>query len=103
MKYRQYGHNVARVLPPFTTEDIRIATALVLDHYQLVLLHVPRVPDAIRGQLESARANVQMFSSRVAAAPDICERYVLRLNELPAKHFWWDCVAHPALEDQWKS
>jgi hypothetical protein len=103
MKYRQYGHNVARVLPPFTTEDICLATALVLDHYQLVLSRIPGMSDGIRGQLESARADVQSFSSRVAEIFDVCERYVQRLNELPASHIWWDCVAHSALEYQWKS
>jgi hypothetical protein len=103
MKYRQYENNTARVLSPFTTEYIRLATGLVLEHYELVLSHIPGMSDGIRGELESARANVQLFSSRIAEFPYICERYVLRLNKLPASHFWWDCVAHPALEDQWKS
>ena len=103
MKYRQYGHNTACVLPPFTTEYICRATALVLDHYQLVLSQMPKMPKAIRSELESARANVQLFSSLVAESPEMCERYVLRLNKLPASHFWWDWIAHPALEDQWKN
>jgi hypothetical protein len=103
MKYRQYGDNTARILPPFTTSYIYTATALVLDHYQLVLSHIAGMPKAIRRELEAARANVQLFSSRVAELPEVCDRYVQRLNELPKSHIWWDCVAHPALEDQWKS
>lgn len=103
MKYRQYGENVARIVPPFSTEYIRTATALVLDHYQLVLSHLPTVSNAIREELESARENVQVFSSRVVGLPDIAEKYTLRLNELPASHVWWDFVAHPTLEDLWKS
>jgi len=103
MKYRQYGSNTARVLPPFTSEYIREATDLVLGHYELVLSQIPGMTDGIRGELESARANVRLFSSRIAESPHVCERYVLSLNQLPASHFWWDCVAHPALENQWKS
>jgi hypothetical protein len=103
MKYRQYEGNVARIVPPFSVEYIRIATALVLDHYQLVLSHLPTVSYAIREELESARDNVQVFSSRVVDLPDIAEMYVQRLNKLPASHVWWDFVAHPTLEDLWKS
>ena len=103
MKYRQYGDNTARILPPFTTAYIYTATALVLDHYQLVLSHITGMPKSIRSELEAARANVQLFSSRVAEFPEVCDRYVQCLNELPTSHIWWDCVAHPALEDQWKS
>jgi hypothetical protein len=103
MKYRQYGNNTARVLPPFSAEYIRVATHLVLEHYELVLSQILGMSGEIRGALESARVNVQMFSSLIAASPQLCERYVLSLNKLPASHFWWDCVAHPALESQWKS
>ena len=66
MKYRQYGNNTARVLPPFTTEYIRVATDLVLGHYELVLSQIPGMTEGIRRELESARANVQLFSSRIA-------------------------------------
>ncbi len=103
MQYRQYSANTARVLSPFTSNDIRRGTALVLDHYNLVLSSVPSVPDAIRSELESARTNAQLFLARVVEVPAVCEQYVHHLNSLSAGYLWWEWVAHPSLEYLWKS
>lgn len=37
MLYRQYPSNTAKVLPPYTPEEIRKATTLVLEHYKKTL------------------------------------------------------------------
>jgi hypothetical protein len=102
MQYRQYSRNIARVLPPFTSDDIRRGTALVLDHYRLVLSSVSSIPEVIRSELEFAHANAQLFLRKVVEVPAVCEQYVHRLNNLSAVYLWWEWVAHPSLEDLWK-
>ena len=103
MLYRQYAENVARVLPPFAAADISRGTNLVLSHYHVVLSRVPNIPATIRAELESALANVQLFQRRVVQAPEVCAQYIDQLNSLQPVYLWWEWVAHPMLEDLWKS
>jgi hypothetical protein len=103
MQYRQYEHNTARVLTPFTEADIRGGTTLVLQHYGLVLSTVSDIPDAIQSELRSALENVQRFQRSVVEVPAICAQYVDRLNDLQTTYLWWEWVAHPSLEELWKT
>jgi hypothetical protein len=102
IQYRQYAENVARVLPPFTPADISRGIDLVLSHYNVVLSRVPNIPVTIKHTLESALAKVQVFR-RAVEVPDVCAQYVDRLNRLQPSYLWWEWIAHPSLEELWKS
>lgn len=102
MVYRQYGQNVARVIGPFSTEGVRAATDLVLGHYQ-ALFRATAVSGPGREALELARARVEQFHRAIVNSDAVLERYLAALNRLPAEYVWWWCVAHPELEDVWRS
>ena len=97
MRYRQHGANIARVVPPFTAEQLRAAVTLVLRHCDDVL---PLLPAAWRTALHARRASVAMFSETIAD-DRACAVYLDHLNRLPAPHFWWEPVAHPELSALW--
>lgn len=103
MAYRQHPLNAARVLPPFTSQQVTLATERVLDHYTLVLENVPELQPQHRTELEAARNRAEAFHKSIKQSPDILHRYVQALNELPPDHMWWSCVAHPQLEEIWRS
>lgn len=102
MAYRQHPRNVARVLPPFTLRQVKLATQQVLNHYAFVLENVPDLHPQYRAELEVARDRVRAFCVAINDHPDILHQYVQALNQLPPKHIWWACVAHPQLEKIWK-
>jgi hypothetical protein len=103
MAYRQYPGNIARVLPPFTAEQVVTATELVLKHYLLVLevTSISQYPQYFL--LQSAYDNARTFYNAIKDSSDIMKSYVRDLNSLPTDHIWWSCVAHPALEEIWKN
>ncbi len=75
----------------------------MLQHYGLVLSTVSDIPDAIQSELRSALENVQRFQRSVVEVPAICAQYVDRLNDLQTTYLWWEWVAHPSLEELWKT
>lgn len=134
MLYRQYPSNTAKVLPPYTDNEIRKATTLVLEHYKKTL----NSPDERRGGslanveglssttlnnsqlethpkgkgqtnsvyylrtlLEAHYLEVQQFSATTTDS-DVLARYTKALNALKPVFLWWECVAHPELENIWK-
>jgi len=103
MTYRQHPLNTAPVLPPFTPQQVTLATGRVLDHYTLVLENIPELQPQHRVELEAARNHVKAFHKSIKDFPDILYRYVQALNQLPPNHMWWSCVAHPQLEEIWKN
>lgn len=103
MAYRQHPHNTARVLPPFTPQTVTSDTKRVLDHHALVLENVPELRSQHRAELEAARECVRGFHRSIEDSPDMLHRYTEALNQLPANPIWWACVAHPQLEEIWKS
>ena len=103
MAYRQHPLNTARVLPPFTPQQVTLATERVLDHYTLVLENIPELQAQHRVELEAARDRVRAFHKSIKDSPDTLHRYVQALNQLPPNHVWWSCVVHPQLEEIWKS
>lgn len=105
MQYRQYHANVARVLPPFSEDDVLAATRRVLVHYDCALESAGGhpLPGGLREALTGARERARRFHSALVVSPERRERYVANLNALPPRYVWWWCVAHPALEDVWRS
>jgi hypothetical protein len=103
MSYRQYGANIARVLPPFTAADVGAATLRVLKHYECALAGAPALPAARRPALRAAQQDARRFHLSLAASAERRQRYVEALNRLPPRYVWWWCVANPELEDVWRS
>ena len=102
MRYRQYAGNTAAVLPPFTVEQVRLATSRVLAHYDLVLDSSWLLAEPYRTQVADARDRCRAFAAAVAS-PDRLASYVRALNSLPPRYIWWWSVANPELESLWKS
>lgn len=102
MRYRQYGSNTAAVLPPFTEEQVRVATSRVLAHYDCVLDSSWTIAEPYRSQVAAARERCRAFAAAVAS-PERLASYVRALNNLPPRYIWWWSVANPELEHQWKS
>lgn len=102
MRYRQYGSNTATVLPPFTEEQVRVATSRVLAHYDCVLDSSWTIAEPYRSQVAAARERCRAFAAAVAS-PERLASYVRALNNLPPRYIWWWSVANPELEHQWKS
>jgi hypothetical protein len=103
MAYRQYEQNTARVLPPFTPEQVLRGARLVLDHYDLMLDGQTRLAVSVQARLEAARQRAMGFYEKMLAEAQKLEAYTEALNALPPKHIWWSFVAHPQLEELWKS
>ena len=103
MYYRQYSSNTARVLPPFTQEQIIKSTELVLQHYNNVLNNIPELPNTKRILIENAQNYVEAFNYSIKQSPEKLQRYIIGLNNLPPNHIWWSCIAHPELEGLWKN
>jgi hypothetical protein len=103
MAYRQFSRNTARVIPPFSAEEILTATQLVLDHCRLVFRYiVPAYPNSV-AIFEKARLEIEEFALKINRDQNLLDRYVDQLNQLPRAHLWWSCVAHPQLEMIWKN
>ena len=102
MVYRQYPNNTARILPPFSIDQILKACHLVLGHYNLVLAEAPERYPHLADEVDRILMDVQHFCRVMQSHRPVLQDYVDALNLLPVKHVWWDCVAHPALENKWK-
>lgn len=101
MVYRQYPNNTARILPPFSIDQILNACKLVVGHYDLALAEAPERFPQMLDDLERVSGKARRFFKVVQENRSVLHDYVKALNELPAQHVWWDCVAHPALENIW--
>jgi hypothetical protein len=102
MSYRQWSLNTARVVPPFTPEQILISTELVLQHYHFVLTSIPEISDSNRNNYEKIQSNIKLFYDSINQYPIVFQEYIQQLNQLRSYHIWWTCVAHPELESIWK-
>jgi hypothetical protein len=104
MDYRQHGANMARIRSPFTSERVRADTALVREHFRLVLDGLPaRALPSRAQQVREAAADVAAFEQRVVEDPAGLSRYVRELNAAPPPLLWWASVAHPPLRSQWNT
>lgn len=103
MCYRQYGQNVAQVLPPFGERCVLRATERVLCHYECLGTACWPLPEAPRRAIDDARRRAREFHDAVTASAALLDRYVAALNALPPRHVWWWCVANPDLEFIWSN
>jgi hypothetical protein len=103
MRYRQYGENIARILPPFTINQVMRATEVVLAHYRTAVIDALEFPDHRRTLLLEAADRVERFSGAISKSQSVLDTYTEALNQLPPHRLWWLSVAHPALEDIWSS
>ena len=102
MCYRQYGANVAKVVPPFSEEDVVRATERVAGHYRFVLDDPSwRLGPLPRARVEAARARFSVFERFLTTRPDGRRRYLEALNGIAPRYVWWWAVANPELEHIW--
>ena len=104
MAYRQHPSNTARVRSPFTSEQVLSDTALVRQHFKLVLAQPMQDfrPDRAAA-LERVSADIDTFDEQIIADAGRLTDYVQALNELHPAPLWWATVANPALDRMWKS
>jgi hypothetical protein len=103
MAYRQYGANVARVLPPFTEQQVLEATGRVVNHYRQVLSGNHSIPGEKLALLREARDRAEVFQEAITKSAHTLREYVQALNSISPQYIWWWCVAHPDLEAIWTS
>jgi hypothetical protein len=101
MAYRQYAHNCAPVVPPFTGQGVLTATERVVLHYRLLLESDWPWPDGARKPYLVAQRRAERFRESIRNDTDVLSRYVAKLNTLTPQFVWWWVVAHPELEHVW--
>jgi hypothetical protein len=102
MDYRQHGANMARVIPPFTLDQVIRDTERVRQHFQI--LRATAMRDCMAGRLaglELVAADVEAFYRDVVLQPAHLDSYVQALKALEMPPLWWSCVAHPSLKKMW--
>jgi hypothetical protein len=102
MDYRQHPKNMALVRLPFSPDQVTAATALVCDHFRLLLAE-PAHDFVAERYIEFKRAagEVEEFKQRVIPDPILLANYVKAFNSLAKPLVWWSCVAHPDLNYLW--
>jgi hypothetical protein len=104
MDYRQYSANTARLQYPIHVDQVVSDTALVQQHFRVMLSTLR--PEYLRErvtQLESAAIKVDRFRQCIVLDPMRLKSYVEALNVQPPATVWWSTVAYQPLEDMWKS
>jgi hypothetical protein len=102
MAYRQYSSNVARVLLPFSAEQILQATSRVIGHYRCALESERPINGAFGAALRVAWERAATFQQAIGN-PATLRSYVDWFNRMTPRYVWWWCVAHPALEHLWRN
>lgn len=130
MLYRQYPDNTAKVLPPYTLEQIVRATSLVLNHYANILgledglpsgegrpsfdklrtgWVAPTIPSSplplfssstFYQDLKQRQLDIHHFTAAIADKT-VLTRYTKALNALKPVFLWWECVANEELKELW--
>jgi hypothetical protein len=102
MDYRQHPANTARVRVPFSPEQVASDTALVRQHFQLLLAEpvLDFSPDRY-AELKRAASEVEKFYLRIVLNPAPLHNYVEALNNQALPPLWWSCVANRALKYLW--
>lgn len=95
MRYRQYGRNIARIVPPFTPEQIVTASELVGRHYVLLENYQGRFRPEVRRRLQEAATSLEHFQSRVVADPPVLKEYCHTISALDHAWMWWEMVNYP--------
>ncbi|MGD0458149.1 MAG: hypothetical protein ABSC21_10435 [Terriglobia bacterium] len=103
MDYRQHPTNAARVRFPFSRDQVISDTALVRQHFQLLLAEPRRDFVAERDvTVRRVTADVEEFHQHIVLHPARLDGYVQALNALHPPLLWWCCVAYPPLEHMWR-
>lgn len=104
MDYRQHSSNTARIKLPFSPDQVTSDTALVRQHFQVVLDEPKQefLQDRI-STLRSMTTEVEAFHQHVVLDAELLNDYVQALNELHPAPLWWSSVANPALKRMWTS
>lgn len=102
MSYRQHASNTARVLSPFTAEQILKGCSLLQLHYTLLNTCVLQDYPSKAGLFNIAHRDLDIFISAMEN-PETLNRYVQELNNLDEEHIWWSWIAHSELEEIWKN
>jgi hypothetical protein len=102
MDYRQHGANMARVMQPFSAQQVVSDCELVRHHYQAVRAHfLEGAIDALAAEVEQAACDVEAFYRNVVVRPSRLQEYVQLLNNMELVPVWWSCIAHPSLKHLW--
>lgn len=102
MDYRQHGANMARVMPPFTAQQVVSDCELVRHHFRVVRTHFPEgAIDVLSAEVEQAASDVEAFYRNVVVHPSRLHQYVQLLNNMELVPVWWSCIAHPSLKHLW--
>lgn len=104
MDYRQYSTNTARLQYPIPGKQVVSDTALVQQHFHLMLrsLRPEFLPERV-AELRSAAAQVETFYQSIVLEPVQLNRYVDALNKQPPAVVWWSTVAYQPLQYMWNS
>ncbi|MCM3874392.1 MAG: glycosyltransferase family 2 protein [Pyrinomonadaceae bacterium] len=103
MAYRQYSRNIARVLLPFSCDQVVKASERVLGHYQCLLESERPVNGACGAAIRDANERALLFDHCINESPEVLDSYVAALNQKTPRYVWWWCVAHPELEYIWRN
>ena len=102
MDYRQYGANMARVVFPYSAEQVIQDTERVRHHFQVLQTNPMAGAIAERfSSIERIARDVETFYEQIVRQPMPLERYVQALNRLQLAPLWWASVAHPLLKQMW--
>ena len=101
--YRQYGSNLARIMPPFDLESIRKATEIVNTHLQNLTTNNYLLPSDLNKQLKFRHQQVIEFECALNNPDSWFQQYSKLLSNLNKPLPWWLFVAHPELEKIWKN
>ena len=102
MDYRQHPNNTARVRFPVNRDQVISDTALVLQHFRLLLAEPDESALVERDNaLRSVIAEVEEFHRHIVLHSAQLDSYVEALNALHPPPLWWCCVANPSLKQMW--
>jgi hypothetical protein len=103
MDYRQYSANTARLQYPIHADQVISDTALVQQHFRVMLntLHPEYLQDRVAA-LRSAADDIAAFRRYVVLDPIQLGSYVEALNVAPPATVWWSTVAYQPLKAMWK-
>jgi len=103
MIYRQHPNNIARILPPFSTEQVLQGCCLILEHYDFILEESFWRYPHISSEIKIAKQLAKDFQSALGSSRSVLINYTNALNQIPPNYVWWDFIANPKLESIWKN
>ena len=99
--YRQYGNNLAQVVPPFSPESVIKAARTVLGHYDILLSNPPAGMGPFQEDIQQAASDVKTFIACLEADSKRLAEYAQVLSDSEQPNAWWTGVANPEWEEIW--